>query len=93
MNKFFTSQPGFQSTSLEKDEALSYAKPHEKDEIQDSFLSVLLQIELKSNRNFYIYDRNSSAFPHEREVIFQEGLQFKIIEKTKKKHKDGWDYI
>jgi hypothetical protein len=33
MNKFFTSQPGFQSTSLKKDEALSFAKPHEKDEI------------------------------------------------------------
>ena len=26
-NKVFTSQPGFQSTSLEKDEALDFSKP------------------------------------------------------------------
>ena len=31
MNKLFTSQPGFQCTSLEKDEALNFAKPPEKD--------------------------------------------------------------
>jgi len=33
MNKVFISQPGFQSTSLDRDEALNFAKPSEKDEI------------------------------------------------------------
>ena len=47
MNKLFTSQPGFQSTSLNKEEALNFAQPNEKDENQDSFVSVLLKIELK----------------------------------------------
>ena len=47
MNKLFTSQPGFQSTSLNKDAALNFAKPPEKDENLDSFVSVLLKIELK----------------------------------------------
>jgi len=47
MNKLYTSQPGFQSTSLDKDAALNFAKPPEKDEDQDNFVSVLLKIELK----------------------------------------------
>ena len=47
MNKLFTSQTGFQSTSLNKAEALNFAKPPEKDENQESFVSVLLKIELK----------------------------------------------
>jgi hypothetical protein len=34
MNKLFTSQTGFQSTSLEEDAALNFAKPPEKDENQ-----------------------------------------------------------
>ena len=32
MNKIYTSQPGFQSTSLDKFAALNFAKPPEKDE-------------------------------------------------------------
>ena len=36
MNKVCTSQPGFQSTSLNKDEALNFAKPHKKKETLDS---------------------------------------------------------
>jgi hypothetical protein len=47
MNKEFTSQTGFQSTSLEKDSALNFAKPPEKDENSKEFLSVLLKIEIK----------------------------------------------
>ena len=47
MSKVFISQPGFQSTSLEKDAALNFAKPPEKDESQKDFVSVLLKIELK----------------------------------------------
>jgi hypothetical protein len=34
MDKEFTSQPGFQCTSLEKDTALNFAKPDEKDFIK-----------------------------------------------------------
>ena len=44
MNKLFTSQPGFQSTSLEKEAALNFAMPPEKDENQEDFVSVLLKI-------------------------------------------------
>jgi len=47
MNKVFTSQPGFQSTSLDKDAALNFAKPPEKEENKDNFVSALLKIELK----------------------------------------------
>ena len=85
-NNFFTNQPRFQCTSLEKDEALNFAKPSTKEENQEDFVSVLLKIELKSNKNFFIYDKNTHAFPHEREVLLQEGLEFKILEKSKKRH-------
>ena len=50
MNKVFTSQPGFQCTSLEKDTALDFAKPpknDKNDENDENFVSVLLKIELK----------------------------------------------
>ena len=93
MNKLFTSQTGFQSTSLEEDAALNFAKPPEKDENKEDFVSVLLKIELKSNKNFFIYDENTHAFPHEKEALFQEGLQFKIKEKTKKIYDNKWNYI
>ena len=56
-------------------------------------MSVLLKIEIKSNKNFFIYDENTHAFPNEEEVLLQEGLKFKIVEKKKMKHKKGWDYI
>ena len=56
-------------------------------------MSVLLKIELKTNKNFFIYDENTHAFPHEKEVLFQEGLEFKIIGKTNIGHKKGWNYI
>jgi len=49
-------------------------------------VSVLLKIEVKSKNNFFIYDENTHAFPNEREALFQEGLAFKIIEKTKMRH-------
>jgi hypothetical protein len=49
-------------------------------------VSVLLKIELKSNKNLFIYDENTHAFPDEKEALFQEGLEFKIIGKTKKRH-------
>ena len=104
MNKVFTSQPGFQCTSLKKDEALDFAKPTEKkkdlnfinpgeDKNQKDFVSVLLKIEIKTNKNFFIYDENTHAFPNEKEALFQEGLEFKIIGKTKMIHQNGWNYI
>ena len=84
-SKVYSSQLGFQSTSLEKDEALDFAKPPE-DDSQIGFVSILLKIEIKSNMNFFIYDENTHAFPHEKEALFQEGLEFKIIEKNRIKH-------
>ena len=56
-------------------------------------MSVLLKIELKTNKNIFIYDQNTHAFPDEKEALFQEGLQFKIIAKTKMKDDKGWNYI
>jgi len=47
MNKVFTSQPGFQSTSLDKNVSLSYAMRLKKDENKGDFVSVLLKIEVK----------------------------------------------
>jgi hypothetical protein len=101
MNKVFTSQAGFQCTSLKKNVALNFAKPPEKKEdldkqeekSQKNFVSVLLEIELKTNKNFFIYDENTHAFPYEKEVLLQEGLEFKIKKKNKMKHNDGWNYI
>jgi len=46
MSKIFTTQPGFQSTSLDKDAALNFSKPPKKAENHDEFVSVLLKIEL-----------------------------------------------
>ncbi len=56
-------------------------------------MSVLLKIEIKSKKNIFIYDEYTHAFPEEKEVLFQEGLEFKIISKTKIKHEEGWNYI
>ena len=93
MSKVYTSQPGFQCTSLDKYAALDFAKPLKENESQETFISVLLKIELKSNKNFFIYDEYTHAFPNEKEALFQEGLEFKIVEKTKMIHQKGWSYI
>ena len=52
-----------------------------------------MKIELKKNNNFFIYDENTHAFPIEKEALFQEGLEFKIVGKTKMKHEENWNYI
>ena len=39
---------------------------------------MLLKIELKKRKNFFVYNEETSAFPIEQEVILQEGLEFKI---------------
>ena len=36
------------------------------------------------NKNYFIYDEETSAFPREKEVLLQEGLTFQIIEIKKK---------
>ena len=48
---------------------------------------------MKTKKNFFVYDENTHAFPDEKEALFQEGLEFKIVEKTKMKHQAGWKYI
>jgi hypothetical protein len=60
--------------------------PQEISENQEDFVSVLLKIKLNSKKNFFIYDENTHAFPDEKEALFQEGLEFKIIDKTKLRH-------
>ena len=50
-----------------------------------------MKIELKHRKNFFIYDGSDSAFSNEQEVILQEGLKFKIVNKELKKH-ENWEY-
>ena len=71
---------------MEKDAALDFAKPPDKDENQEGLVSVLLKIEIKNKNNFFIYDENTHAFPSEKEVLLQEGLEFKIVSKIKIRH-------
>ena len=44
----------------------------------------MLKIELKNRKNFFIYDELESAFSEEQEVILQEGLKLKILDKELK---------
>ena len=39
-------------------------------------ISVLLRIKLNQNKNFWICDQKTSAFPEEQQVILQDGLTF-----------------
>ena len=56
-------------------------------------IGVLLKIELRQNKNYFVYDEETSAFPTEKEVLLQEGLTFQIIEiKQKKDEIIGFEY-
>jgi hypothetical protein len=55
-------------------------------------VSVLLKICLKSKNNFFVYNKETTAFPEEKEVLLQEGLEFFIGKKTKETHPEAWDY-
>ena len=68
-NKLFTSQPGFQSTSLTEEAALNFAKPPENAKKLKEFVSVILKIEMKKNKNFFVFDENTHAFPEESEAL------------------------
>ena len=92
INTEFTFQRGFQSTSLSKEQALKFADPTFDPEINPDKVSVLLKIELKHRKNFYIYE-NCSAFRNEQEVLLQEGLKFKIVDKQLQQHEyEKWPY-
>ena len=54
-------------------------------------MSVLLKIELKHRKNFFIYHGSDSAYPEEQEVILQEGLKFKILS-YEVKEEENWKY-
>ena len=49
-----------------------------------------MKIELETRTNFFIYDSQYSAFPEEEEVLLQEGLKLKILNKQVIQHEDGW---
>jgi hypothetical protein len=80
MQKEFTFQRGFQITSEDKLLALKFANPT-FDKENPEIVSVILKIELTTNKNFFKYDENTHAFPDEKEVLLQEGLKFKILNK------------
>ena len=65
INTEFTFQRGFQSTSLSKEQALKFADPTFDQEINPDKVSVLLKIELKHRKNFFIYDGGAPAFNDE----------------------------
>ncbi len=66
-----------------REKALDFARPTANSQSQEEFVSVLLKICLKSKKNFFAYNENTTAFPEEKEVLLQEGLKFLIGEKTK----------
>ena len=49
--------------------ALSFADPSFYPEVNSDSISVLLKIELKHRKNFFIYEESVSAFSEEQEVI------------------------
>ncbi len=48
---------------------------------------------MKKNKNFFVFDENTHAFPEEKEALLQEGLEFNIIGKTWVKHENNWSYF
>ena len=64
MQKEFTIQKGFQSTSEDKLLALKFANPT-FDEENPEIVSVILKIELTTNKNFFKYNEETTAFPEE----------------------------
>ena len=78
---------------MKKDTALNFANPARYEPDNPDIVSVLLKIELKHRKNFFIYEGRTSAFQTEQEVLLQEGLKFKIINKEFKHHeKEKWGY-
>ena len=67
-------QEGFLSTSKNKKLALQFADP--TDDVNK--IGVLLTLEIKQKKNFYIYDKNDAEYINEEEVLFNEGLKFKL---------------
>ena len=76
---------GFTSTSQLKEKALSFAlfditAPENKGKV-----SVLFQISFKGNQQFFsLNSRDYSAYPHEEEILIQEGIKFKVIDIVEK---------
>lgn len=70
-NSKHTSQEGFLCTSLNKNLALSFAEINKKeyDQLKDDYISLLLKIELKQNKNLFVYDEHTHVFPNEQEVL------------------------
>ena len=69
-------QEGFLSASLNMELALTFADyTFEEDRNK---IGVLLKIEIKQKRNFFIYKNDNSAFDTEDEVLFNEGLTFEV---------------
>jgi hypothetical protein len=49
-----------------------------KEEDYKNEIGVLLTIEINKKNNFFIYNNDNSAFTSEDEVLFNEGLTFKV---------------
>jgi len=64
IEKEFTIQKGFQSTSEDKLLALKFANPT-FDEENPEIVSVILKIELATDKNFFKYNKETTAFPEE----------------------------
>ena len=60
---------------MDKNIAIKFACPQKKDDTNK--VSVILEIEIQSNSNFFILDEEEyHKFPEEKEVLLQDGLEF-----------------
>ena len=78
---------GFTSTTLNRGTALGFATidliaKEKKSAAADSTSSVvplLIEIDFKGNQFFYLNSEKLSAYPDEKEVLLQDGVQYKVV--------------
>lgn len=82
---------GFTSTSLDQKVSLEFALKGASDD--GVWKSVLIELELKNKKGYDGFQMNSveyTAYPHEKEILFYDGLQAdvkkvsELVEKDKK---------
>ena len=76
---------GFTSTTLERDNALDFTVDYENLEIDDPEKQPLLVEIVVSGKQqcFYLNNYELSAYPGEKEVLLQDGLQYQVVSVTK----------
>ena len=77
----FVNLTGYTSTTLKRDVALAFAvKNSDSLDNDTNKKSILLQIEFTGdNQFFYLNSKKYSAYPGEKEVLLQDGIQYKVV--------------